>query len=89
MSRVDAHSVTLHRVVDLIDDRLSGSLDTKHLCDLDDVVGGSLLADNALGGHDFLQAVPLDKKFFVALLPAMVIILLDVDDSTTNSGHTL
>ena len=47
VSRVDAHTVTLHGVVDLVDDRLPCSFDTKHLRDFDDVVGRGVLSDDA------------------------------------------
>ena len=47
MPRVDTHTVTLHGVVDLVDDSLPCSFDTKHLRDFDDVVGRGVLSDDA------------------------------------------
>ena len=45
--RVDAHTVALHGVVDLVDDGLPRSFDTENLGYLDDVVGRSVLSDDA------------------------------------------
>lgn len=44
--RIDTHAVTLHGVLDLVDDRPPRGLNSKDLRDLDDVVGGCLLANN-------------------------------------------
>ena len=52
MPWIDAHAVTLHGVVDLVDDSRSRSLDAQHLCDLDDVVGRSVLSDDSCAGPD-------------------------------------
>ena len=86
---VNAHAVALHRVVNLVDDRLPSRLDSEHLRHLDDVVGCRLLPDDALRGHDFLQAIALNEEFLVALLAAVVIPVLDVDDRTADRRDAL
>ena len=47
MSRIDVHIVRFHSVLDLVNDRLTGGLDTQHLSDLDDMVGRCVLSDDA------------------------------------------
>lgn len=46
MPRIDTHAVTLHGILNLVDDRSPRSLNPEDLRDLDDVVGGRLLANN-------------------------------------------
>lgn len=45
--RIDTHAVTLHGILNLVDDRPSRCLNSEDLRDLDDVIGGCLLANNA------------------------------------------
>ena len=47
MARIDVHVVTLHCVLNLIDDGLPGGLDSEYLCNLDNMVGGRLLSNDA------------------------------------------
>lgn len=47
MSRIDIHAVTLHRVLDLVDDGLPRGFNPKNLCDVDDVVGRGLFANDS------------------------------------------
>lgn len=81
--------MALHRVVDLVDDRLPSCLNTKHLCHFDDVVGRRLFPHDALRSHDLLQAVALNEELLVAFLAAMVVAVLDVDDGATDRGYAL
>lgn len=46
MPRVDAHTVTRHCVLNLIDDRPTGCLNTQYLGRLDDVVRRRMLSNN-------------------------------------------
>lgn len=46
VSRINTHAVTLHSILNLVDDRPSGSFNPEDLRDLDDVVRGRLLADD-------------------------------------------
>jgi hypothetical protein len=47
MSRIDAHAMRLHCVLDLVDDSASRRFDAQNLGYLNNVVGGSVLADDA------------------------------------------
>lgn len=47
MARIDDHVVRLHGILDFVDNCLSCSLDPKNLGDLNDMVGGCMLAHNA------------------------------------------
>ena len=42
-----------------------------------------------LSGHDLLQAISFDEQLLVALLASVIVLLLNVDDSTSDSRNTL
>ncbi len=89
VSRVDAHTVALHGVVDLVDDRLPSRLDTEHLRYLDNVVGCRLLPYYAQRSHNLPEAVALDEELLVALLAAVVVPVLDINDGAADRRDAL
>ena len=52
MPWVDAHSVGFHSILDLIDNRLSCSLDSKDLGNFDYMVGGGIFSNDSCEGLD-------------------------------------
>ena len=89
MPRIDAHTVALHRVVDFVDDRLPGSLNTEDLRNFDNMVRRRLFPNNALRSHHFLQTITFHEQLLVAFLAAIIILILNVDNGSVDCMDAL
>lgn len=81
---VDFHSMGLHSVFDLIDNRLSSGFDTQDLFHLDDVICLGLGEIDTRGVHYVSEAVAFNKELVLGLIA-----LLFVDDCSVDCWNTL
>jgi len=78
-----------HRKLDFVDDRLPSSLNSQNCLNFDNVVGGGMFTNDALGGHDLLETISFDEKLLVAFLSSRIIFIFDINDGAMKCWNTL
>ena len=81
VSRIDRHSVRRHGMLNFIIDRLSSSLDTKHITGLHNVIRSCLDSIDTVCTHDFCQSVSGNEQSIDA-----AIFLVFGDDTSVDLG---
>lgn len=84
MTGVDGHSMRRHGMLNLVIDRLAGSLDTENIASLHDVVRSRLDAIHTICTHNFCQPIPGDKQSIDA-----AVFLVFRDNTSIDLGETL
>jgi hypothetical protein len=89
MAGVDNHVVTFHGGLNLVNDRGTSGLNPENLRHFNNMVGGGVLANDALSDHALLETISFNEKLFVTLIPSNIISIFDIDDGSLNTRHSL
>lgn len=81
VTRVNAHTVGRHGVLNLVEHRFARRLDTQYLLHLHDMVRLCACAYHSLGSHHLFQTIPFDKQLSDTVLIA--------DDSPSGRRNSL